>query len=75
MNMKVRLVAFFMNNDITYEVKAKIDNTDDKSWVTVRCYAANERQQAIELINDIKMVEMRKYDTPSKFPNTIILEV
>lgn len=68
--MKVRLVGTFIKNDLLYEVQAFIRD----EWIIIRCFGAKERQTAIDFMNDIKRIDVNKYDACKKFPNTILME-
>jgi hypothetical protein len=68
--MKVRLVGALINNDLKYDVQAFIQ----EKWVTIRCFGARDRQEAIDFMNDIARINTNKYDTCKKFPNTILME-
>jgi hypothetical protein len=69
--MKARLVAYFVRNDISYEVQIYKDN----KWICIRCFDAKEKELALNYLNDIGLININKYDSLSQFPNIIISEV
>ena len=68
--MKVRLVGVLIDNDLKYDVQAFIR----EEWVTIRCFGARDRQEAIDFMNDVGRIDINKYDACKKFPNTILME-